>query len=122
MASLNDEVIDQGLDWAITTGTQIDICNADPGLTYANIATYTVGNKASIVVGATGDGAVDGRQATTPAITDGSVTATDTATHWVLHNAVDTIVASGTLTASQAVTSGNNFTLDAIILNGRDPA
>ena len=117
--AINDEVRDQGLDWADTNGTRIDICSTDPGLTYATVTANTLGND-TVNTGSTQDGAVDGRRVVVPAITAGSVTGTGTATHWALTNGTDTVVASGALSSSQAVTSGNTFTLDAISITIRD--
>ncbi len=70
--------------------------------------------------GAPQDGATDGRRVIVPAITAGSVTGTGTATHWALTNGTNTVIASGALSASQAVTSGNTFTLDHISITIRD--
>jgi hypothetical protein len=120
MAFINDEVFDQGLDWAIANGSRLDICSTDPGGTYATVTGNTLGNKTSITVGATGNGSPDGRKVTIPAITDGSVTGTAEATHWALTNASNTVIASGVLSSSQAVTSGNTFTLDSIDITIRD--
>lgn len=122
MAFINDEVFDQGLDYADTNGTRIDICSQEP-TTYAEAtSTYTLGNKTSLNTGATEAGATDGRRVIVPAITDGSVTGTDTATHWALTNGSDTLIATGALSSSQGVTSGNTFTLDAISITIRDAA
>lgn len=121
MPFINDEVYDQGLDWADTNGTRLDICSTDPGGVYATVTANTLGND-TVNTGATTNGAVDGRRVTVPAITAGSVTGTGTATHWALTNGTDTVVASGSLSASQSVTSGNTFTLDAIDINLRDAA
>lgn len=120
MAYLNDEVFDQGLDYATTNGTRVDICSQEP-TTYAEAtSTYTLGNKTSATTGATQDGATDGRRVIVAAITDGSVTGTGTATHWALTDNAAILVATGALTASASVTSGNTFTLDAISLTIRD--
>lgn len=119
MASINDEVFDQGLDWADTNGTMLDIVSTDPGLTYATVTANTLGND-TVNTGATQDGATDGRRVIIPAITAGIVTGTGTATHWALTNGTDTVIASGALSSSQAVTSGNTFTLDAISITIRD--
>lgn len=121
MAAINDEVFDQGLDYADTNGTRIDICSTDPGLTYATVTGNTLGND-TVNTGVTQDGATDGRRVIVPAISAGSVTGTGTATHWALTNGTDTVVASGALSSSQAVTSGNTFTLDAISITIRDAA
>ena len=121
MPFINDEVFDQGLDYADTNGTRIDICSTDPSGTYATVTANTLGND-TVNTGVTTDAATGtGRRVTVPAITAGSVTGTGTATHWALTNGTDTVVASGSLSASQAVTSGNTFTLDAIDIIIRDP-
>ena len=122
MAYINDEVFDQGLDYADTNGTRIDICSQEP-TTYAEAtSTYTLGNKTSLNTGATEAGATDGRRVIVPAITDGSVTSTGTASHWALTDAASVLIATGALSSSQAVTSGNTFTLDAISITIRDAA
>ena len=122
MAYINDEVFDQGLDYADTNGTRIDICSQEP-TTYAEAtSTYTLGNKTGLNTGVTEAGAVDGRRVIVPAITDGSVTGTATATHWALTDGATILVATGALSSSQAVTSGNTFTLDAISITIRDAA
>ena len=119
MPFINDEVFDQGLDYADTNGTRIDICSTDPGGVYATVTANTLGND-TVNTGVTQDGATDGRRVIVPAITAGSVTGTGTATHWALTNGTSTVIASGALSASQAVTSGNTFTLDAISITIRD--
>lgn len=119
MAFLNDNVFDSGLAYATTNGTRIDIVSTDPAGTYATVTANTLGNK-TVTTGSATNGAVDGRRVIVPAITDGSVTGTGTATHWALTNGSSTVIASGTLTSSQAVTSGNTFTLDAINITLRD--
>jgi len=122
MPFINDEVFDSGLDYADTNGTRIDICSQEPTSYAEATSTYTLGNKTGLNTGATQNGATDGRRVIVPAITDGTVTGTATATHWALTNGSDTLIATGALTASQAVTSGNTFTLDAISLTIRDAA
>lgn len=113
MAFINDNVFDQGLNYADTNGTRIDITSTDPGGTYATVTGNTLGN-ATVNTAAPADGTGGGRSVTVPAIGAGSVTATGTATHWALTDGTSVVVASGTLSASQAVTSGNTFTLDSI--------
>ena len=121
MAYINDEVFDQGLDYADTNGTRLDITSAEAA-TYAEATTtYTLGND-TVNTGTTEAGAVDGRRVIVPAITAGSVTGTGTATHWALTDGSSVLIATGALTSSQAVTSGNTFTLDAISITVRDAA
>jgi len=123
MASyLNDEVLDGGLDYADVNGTRIDICSALP-TTYAEAtSTYTLGNKTGLNTGAPQAGDSSGRKVVVPAITDGTVTGTGTATHWALTDGSAILVAAQTLSSSQGVTSGNTFTLGAIDITFPDPA
>lgn len=117
---INDEVFDQGLDYADTNGTRIDI-TSQVATTYAEAtSTYTLGNKTGLNTGATAAGATDGRRVIVPAITDGTVTGTGTATHWALSDGSAVLIACGPLSSSQGVTSGNTFTLDAISITIRD--
>ncbi|MCP5010294.1 MAG: hypothetical protein GY942_09975 [Aestuariibacter sp.] len=121
MAYINDEVFDQGLDYADTNGTRLDITSQE-ATTYAEATTtYTLGND-TVNTGAPEAGATDGRRVIVPAITAGSVTGTGTATHWALTNGSSVLIATGALTSSQAVTSGNTFTLDGISITKRDAA
>lgn len=121
MAFINDEVFDQGLDYADTNGTRLDICSQEP-VSYAEAtSTYTLGND-TVNTGATQNGATDGRRVVVPAITAGSVTGTGTASHWALTDGSATLIATGALSSSQSVTSGNTFTLDAISITIRDAA
>lgn len=123
MPYINDEVFDQGLDYADTNGTRIDICYTQEPTTYTEAtSTYSCGNKTGLNTGVTQDGATDGRRVIVPAITDGSVTATQTAGWWALTDGASILVATGALSATQAVTSGNQFTLDAISITIRDAA
>ena len=123
MPYINDEVFDQGLDYADTNGVRIDICSQEPTTFTEATVTYTLGND-TVNTGATEGGATDGRRVIVPAITAGSVTGTDTATHWALTDNASpgTLIATGALSAPQAVTSGNTFTLDAISITIRDAA
>jgi hypothetical protein len=121
MPFMNDEIHDQGLDFADVNGTRIDICTQEPSNYTEATSTYSIGNKTGLNTGATQNGVTDGRRVVVPAITDGSVTGTDTATHWALTDGSSVLLAAGALSAPQGVTSGNTFTLDAISLTQRDP-
>jgi hypothetical protein len=108
MAFLNDEVFDQGLDWVVANGTRLEICSQEPA-TYAEAtSTYTLGN-ATVSTGVTQDNSTNGRKVVVPAVSGMSVTGTETATHWALSNGSNTLVAAGSLSASQSVTSGNTI-------------
>jgi len=120
---MSDEIFDQGLDYADTNGTRVDITDTAEATTYSLATvdgTNSLGNKTSLNTGATANGAVDGRKVTVPAITDGTVTENGTAGFWALTDNSSLLLATGPLTSSQGVTDGNTFSLDAIILAIRD--
>lgn len=114
MPFLNDRVLDNGLTVLDTEANKLTICNAEPSTyTQAN-ATFALGEKTSPSVGAPAARTPSGRRVTVSAITDGSVTASGTASHWALVDTVNSrLLAAGSLSASQSVTSGNTFTLGA---------
>lgn len=124
MAFLTDNAHDSGLAYLTTNGTVVYICSAQPSNYTEASSTFALGNKTGMTVGAATDGDVSGRKVTIPAITDGSVTASGTATHWALvkPTATTELLAAGALGASQAVTSGNTFTLGATDIELPDPA
>jgi hypothetical protein len=112
MASLADRVFDNGLTVLDTEANKILITSAEATTyTQAN-STYALGNSTSLSIGAPAARSGGGREVTIAAITDGSVTATGTATHYAIVDTVNSrLLATGSLSASQAVTSGNTFTL-----------
>ena len=118
MSFINDEVFDQGLDYADANGTRMEVCSSEPA-NYGAISGVALGNK-TVNTGAPAAGATDGRRVIVPAITDGAVTATGTASHWALHDNSSILVATGALSATQSVTNGNTFTLDAVSITIRD--
>ena len=122
MATLGTNVYDQGLNYLDTNGTRLDICSQEP-TTYAQATSnYTLGNKTSLNIGAPAAGSPTGRQVTVPQITDGTVTGTGTATHWAITNGSSELLATGSLSSSQAVTSGNTFTLASFTVRIPAPA
>jgi len=120
MAFLIDNIFDSGLSYAVTNGSRVDICSAEPTNYTLATSTNTLGNKTGLTLGAIEAGATDGRRTIIPAITDGSVTGTASATHWALTDGASILIATGAITTPQTVTSGNTFTLDAISLTLRD--
>ena len=114
MASLADRVFDNGLTVLDTEANKILITSAE-ATTYAQAnATFALGDSTTLSIGAPAARAGGGRQVTIAAITDGAVTATGTATHYAIVDTVNSrLLATGALTASQAVTSGNTFTLSS---------
>jgi len=118
MATLDDSVFDAGLN-VIKTGTILHICSAAPA-NYAGIAAVTLGNKATPTFTGPTNGDVSGRKVTVDAITGGTVTGTATAAYWALATG-SVLLGTGALTAPQAVTTGNTFTLSAFDIEMRDP-
>ena len=123
MATLDNRVFDNGLTVLDTEANRVDVTSQEAS-TYAEAtSTYTLGNSTSLSIGAPADRSGGGRKVAVAAITDGSITGTGTATHYAL---VDTnnsrLLATGSLTASQAVTSGNTFTLATFDIGIPDPA
>ena len=123
MATLDNRVFDNGLTTLDTEANKVLVTSQEAS-TYAEAnSTYAMGNSTSLSIGAPADRSGGGRKVAVAAITDGSVTATGTATHYAL---VDTnnsrLLATGSLTASQAVTSGNTFTLATFDVGIPDPA
>lgn len=123
MPFLNDRVMDLGLNVLDTEANRLDICNAEPASYAAATTTNSLGNKTSLSIGVPGDGTPNGRKVTVAAITDGSVTATGTASHWAIVDTVNSrLLATGALAATQSVTSGNTFTLGAFDIRIPDAA
>ena len=122
MATLNDRVFDNGLTVLDTEANAIHITSAE-ATDFANVSTVTLGNSTSLSIGAPADRAGGGREVTVAAITDGSVTGTGTATHYAIVDTINSrLLATGSLSASQAVTSGNTFTLSSVDIGIPDPA
>ena len=123
MATLNDRVFDNGLSVLDTEANAIHITSQEAASYAEATSTYTLGNSTSLSVGAPQDRTGGGREVVAAAISDGSVTGTGTATHYAIVDTVNSrLLATGSLTASQAVTSGNTFTLSSFSVGIPDPA
>tara|TARA_B110000977_G_scaffold144153_1_gene182999 strand:- start:2330 stop:2701 length:372 start_codon:yes stop_codon:yes gene_type:complete len=123
MATLNNRVFDNGLTVLDTEADKI-IITSQEATTYTEAnSTYALGNSTSLSIGAPQDRSGGGREVVVAAITDGSVTGTGTATHYAIVDVSATLLmATGSLTASQSVTSGNTFTLSSVAVGIPDPA
>ena len=122
MATLNDRVFDNGLTVLDTEANKITITSQEVTTYTEGNATYALGNSTSISIAAPSDRTGGGRKVTVSAITAGSVTANGTATHYAILDTVNSrLLATGSLTASQVVTSGNTFTLSAFDIGIPDP-
>lgn len=123
MPFINDRVFDNGLSVLTTELTRVDICTQEPATYTEATSTYTKGNKTSVSVGSVGDRSPSGRKVTIAAITSGSVTGTGTVTHWAGTDPANSrLLATNSLSASQAVTNGNTFSLTATDIGIPDAA
>ena len=124
---INNNVLDNLGSLASAT-VRVDICyGTQPAIaTYAQAtSTASCGSKSSLTMTAITDGATDGRKVSTPAIlagAPGTVSLTETASWWAITDGTSVVHAHGALTATQAVTVSNDFTLDAIDVTIRDAA
>jgi len=121
--TLDNTIYDGGLGvLTAETGTaDLYICSQVPTTVTEANTTYKLGTKANVTISSPADG-TGVREVTVSAITDGVVDATGTATHFAIVNgAASVLIATGTLTASAAVTSGNTFTLAAIDISLQKP-
>ena len=117
-AIVGDHLLDAALNILDTVSTHIYITfTQDPVNFTEATSTYACGNKSfgtGACFGAPAAKAGNGRKVTSAAITDGSVTATQTALGWAVTTTTGSkLDACGHLSSSQAVTSGNQFTLAA---------
>ena len=123
MGTLNDRVFDSGLTVLETEANRVDICSSEPTTYAAATSTLTLGNKTSISISAPADASPNGRKVTLAAITNASVTGTGTATHYAITDtSSNRLLATGDLSASQVVTSGNEFNLTSSDIRIPDPA
>lgn len=124
MPFISDNVFDNGLAYITSNGSRLDITSQEPANYTEATSTYTLGNKTSLTAGSPTNGDTSGRKVVIPAITDGSVTGTGTASHWAYSKTTATteLLATTSLNSSQAVTSGNTFTLTATDITIPDAA
>lgn len=114
-AHVNDSVIDSGLASLKSAARYMYICSTEPTDFTSASSTYALGSKdatAGGIIPAAIAAATGGRKVTTLAITDGTVSGTGTAGFWAITDATN-MLAEGALSATQAVTSGNTFSLAA---------
>ena len=112
MTMLHDDIYDNGLGQLETIVENFYLCNADPELTWANIASYAVGSKAAPTISAPQDRAGgDGREVVVSAILDGTASASDMATHFALTDDSETkVLVSGPVETNINLTNGFSFT------------
>ena len=122
---LGDRVFDNGLTVLDTEADKLYITSAQAATLAEATTTYALGNN-TLAAGdfsAPSDRTGGGRKVTVSALSGGSVTATGTATHYAIIDSVNSrLLAAGDLGASQAVTSGNTFSVTTIDIGIPDPA
>lgn len=112
MPFINDRLYDLGLNVLDTEANRLDICSSEPATFAAATTTVSLGNKTTLSIGAPAAGSPSGRKVTIAAFSDGTVTATGTATHYAITDTVNSrLLVTGPLSASQVVTFGNSFSI-----------
>jgi len=118
MPYLDNNTLDNGLAALKAGATGVYINSSEPATYTAATSTVALGNKVfgagNVYPAAIAAGSPSGRQVVSAAVTDGSVTATGTASHnSVVNSTASRLEVAQALSASQGVTSGNIFTLTA---------
>jgi hypothetical protein len=108
-----DNAKDAALNYVKNNAGALHICSQEPANYTEGSSTYSLGSKASPTITGPAARAGGGRELTVAAITDGSVSGTGTASHECLVKTTATteLLTAKALSASQAVTLGNTFSL-----------
>jgi hypothetical protein len=123
MATLNDRVFDNGLSVLDTEANRIDLTSQEATTYTEATATYSLGNSTSLAIASPSDRAGGGREVVVAAISDGSITGDGTTTHYAIVDTINSrLLATGELTESQVVSTGNTFTLGSFTIGIPDPA
>ena len=84
MATLNDRVFDNGLTVLDTEANAIHVTSQEATDYTDATSTSTLGNSTSLAISAPADRSGGGREVTVSAITDGSITAGGSASHYAI--------------------------------------
>ena len=123
MAFLADDIFDSGLNVLNSATTTIHITSQEATSRTEATSTYTLGNSTSLSIASPTDRSGGGREVVVAAISDGSITGNGTATHYAIIDTTNSrLLATGSLTASQVVSSGNTFSLGSFTIGIPDPA
>lgn len=122
MAYVNDSALDALLNYIKNNAEELHVCSAEPTNVTQATTTYSLGKKTSPTINSPSDRVGGGREVVVQAISDGSILTNGTATHWAIVKASATaaLLATGSLGASQVVTSGNPFTLTQFAIGALD--
>ena len=123
MATLDNRVFDNGLTVLDTEANKLLITSQEASTFAEANSTYALGNTTSLSIAAPSNRTGGGREVVAAAISDGSVTGNGTATHYAVVDTVNSrLLATGSLTTSQVVASGNTFSLGSFTIGIPDPA
>jgi hypothetical protein len=114
MSFIADRVFDLGLAVLDTEANRLDICSSEPATFAAATGAATLGHTTSISIGAPAARTPNGRRVTVASVSGVAVTGTGTATHWALTDTANSrLLATGSLDAPRAVTTGDTFSTAA---------
>jgi hypothetical protein len=123
MATLDNRVFDNGLTVLDTEANKLLITSQEASTFAEANSTYALGNTTTLSIAAPSNRTGGGREVVAAAISDGSVTGNGTATHYAVVDTVNSrLLATGSLTTSQSVASGNTFSLGSFTIGIPDPA
>ncbi len=123
MATLANRVYDNGLTVLDVEANRVDLCSAEPTTYTEATSTNTLGNTTSISISSPEDGDTSGRKVTLNAISGASITGSGTATHFAISDTSNSrLLVTGPITPTQAVISGNTFSLTALDIEIPDPS
>lgn len=114
VAMVENLFLDSGLTAAQASVSHIYICSSEPTSYALATTTNTLGffsfGPGSAVTGPSAGTSPTGRKLVANAVTAGTITTTGTASWWAIVGTAS-LYAHGLLSAAQAVTAGNSFTL-----------
>lgn len=123
MASIADHVLDAALSVLDTEADVLHITSTEATTFTEATSTLSLGSSGTFSIGSPADRTGGGREVAVDAITDGSITGTGTAAFYAIVDTVNSrLLVTGSLSASQAVTAGNSFTLATFKIGIPDPA
>lgn len=112
MPYIHPDVLDGALNVIVNASAKVlHLCSAQP-TDFSNVASVTLGNKTNPTVSNPQARSPSGRRIEIAAFTDGSTTASGTATHWAITDG-SRLLATSALAAPVPVTSGETFVFPA---------
>lgn len=117
-AGVGTRVLDLGLNVLDVEADRLYLCSSEPTTFTEASSTFALGNKAGAagsICGSPTAATPNGRKVSTAAITDGSITATGTASWYAIVDFANSrLLAKGAVTPPVAVTSGQPFTFNSV--------